>query len=113
VKWKFETGMGISSSPAVSGDMTVISSKDGYLYALDTHTGQLRWKTIVGEIVTAPPVLGEGTVCIQAGGAFALDAHNGQIVWRAALAGAIQSAPILTADSIYLASLSGEIYALR
>jgi hypothetical protein len=34
-------------------------------------------------------------------------------VWRAALAGAVQSVPVLAGDTIYLASLSGEVYALR
>jgi PQQ-like domain len=34
-------------------------------------------------------------------------------VWRAALGTAIQSVPVLTGDGIYIASLSGEIYALR
>jgi outer membrane protein assembly factor BamB len=67
----------------------------------------------VGEIVTAPPVIGEGVVCIQAGGTFALDVATGKEVWRAALAGAVQSVPVLTGDTIFLASLSGEVYALR
>jgi FOG: WD40-like repeat len=45
VRWKYETGLGVSSSPAVSGEATVIGSKDGYLYALEIATGKLRWKT--------------------------------------------------------------------
>jgi outer membrane protein assembly factor BamB len=93
--------------------MAVIGSKDGFLYALETQTGRLRWKTAVGEVVTAPPVFGDGVVCIQAGGTFSLDRATGNVVWRAALAGAIQSVPVLAGDTIYLASLSGEIYALR
>ena len=113
VRWKYETGLGIASSPAVSGDFAVIGSKDGFLYAFEVQTGHLRWKTAVGEVVTASPVIGSGVVCIQAGGAFALDMGSGKIVWQAGLGGAIQSVPILAADSIYLASLSGEIYALR
>jgi eukaryotic-like serine/threonine-protein kinase len=93
--------------------LTVIGSKDGFLYALETQTGRLRWKTVVGEVVTAPPVIGDGVVCIQAGGTFALDRANGNVVWRAAMAGAVQSVPVLTDDTIYLTSLSGEVYAVR
>jgi outer membrane protein assembly factor BamB len=66
----------------------------------------------VGEVVTAPPVIGNGVVCIQAGRTFAMDMGSGKIVWQAGLAGAIQSVPVLAADAIYLASLSGEVYAL-
>jgi len=67
----------------------------------------------VGEVVTAPPVIGDGVVCIQAGGTFALDAATGNVVWSAALAGAVQSVPVLAEGTVYLASLSGEVYALR
>jgi outer membrane protein assembly factor BamB len=113
VRWKYETGLGIASSPAVSGDLAVIGSKDGFLYAFDFHTGQLRWKTAVGEVVTAPPLIADGAICIQAGGLFALDPVSGKTLWRAGLGGGIQSVPILTGDTVYMASLSGEIYALR
>ena len=67
----------------------------------------------MGEVVTAPPVVGDGVVCVQAGGTFALDTANGKILWRAGLAGAIQSVPVLAGETIYLAGLSGEVYALR
>ena len=68
VRWKYETGLGIASSPAVLGDLAAIGSKDGFLYALDVQTGQLRWKTEVGEVVTASPVITDGRIWIQAGG---------------------------------------------
>jgi outer membrane protein assembly factor BamB len=113
VRWKYETGLGIASSPAMWGDFAAIGSKDGFVYALDVQTGQLRWKTEVGEVVTASPVITDGGICIQAGGLFALDPVNGKIVWRAALGSAIQSVPVVADDGIYIASLSGEIYALR
>ena len=71
------------------------------------------WKAAVGEVVTAPAMIGDGVVCIQAGGTFALDSATGNVVWRAALAGAVQSVPVLAGDTVYLASLSGEVYALR
>ena len=97
----------------VSGDFAAIGSKDGSLYAFEVQTGKLRWKTVVGEVVTASPLIANGVVCIQAGGTFALDMSSGKIVWQAGLGGAIQSVPVLADGSIYLASLSGEIYALR
>ncbi len=113
VRWKYETGLGIASSPAVSSDAAIIGSKDGYLYALEIQTGRLRWKVQAGEFVTAPPVVGEGMVCIQAGGLLAVDGASGNVVWRAALGGAVQSAPVLAGDAIYVVSLDGEVYALE
>src|SRR2546430_6803397 len=35
--------------------------------------------------VTAPPVLSENAVCIQAGGTAALDKATGKVLWRAGL----------------------------
>jgi outer membrane protein assembly factor BamB len=58
-------------------------------------------------------VIAEDVVCIQAGMTLALNRDTGDIVWTAKLAGAIQSVPVLTSDRIYLASLGGEVYALR
>ena len=113
VRWKYETGLGIASSPAVSGDLTIVGSKDGFLYALETQTGHLRWKAAAGELVTAPAVIGKGIVCIQSGGTLAFDLATGKLVWRAALGGSLQSVPVLAGDTIYLASLGGEIYALQ
>jgi outer membrane protein assembly factor BamB len=93
--------------------MVAIGSKDGYVYALDLRTGQLRWKTQAGEVVTAPPVFGQGVVCIQAAGLIALDIATGKMAWRAGLGGSVQSAPVLTGDVIYMTGLDGEVYALE
>ena len=113
VRWKYETGLGISSSPAVFEDLAVVGSKDGFLYALEIQTGRLRWKVQVSDVVTAPPVIASGLVCIQAGGTQAFDIATGSVAWRAGLGGAVQSAPVLTGDAIYVATNDGEVYALE
>jgi outer membrane protein assembly factor BamB len=73
----------------------------------------VRWQVRVSDVVTAPPVVGNGLVCIQAGGTQALDIASGNLVWRAGLGGAVQSAPVLTGDAIYVATNDGEVYALE
>jgi len=105
--------LGIASSPAVLGDLSVVGSKEGYLYALDIPTGQLRWKTRASDVITSPPVFGERVVCIQSGGTTAFDIATGNQVWRAGLGAAIQAVPVLAGDVIYVASLNGEVYALE
>jgi outer membrane protein assembly factor BamB len=90
-----------------------VGSKDGYLYAFDSQSGQLRWKVQAGEVVTSPPVFAQGVVCIQSAGLIAFDIATGKMAWRAGLGGAVQSAPVLTGDAIYISSLDGEIYALE
>jgi outer membrane protein assembly factor BamB len=73
----------------------------------------LHWKVQIGDAVTAPPVIGSGLVCVQAGGTQAFDIASGRLVWRAGLGGAVQSAPVLTGDAIYVATQDGQVYALE
>ena len=113
MRWKYETGLGISSSPAVSEDLAVVGSKDGFLYAFEIPTGRLRWKVQASDVITAPPVIASGLVCIQAGGTQAFDITSGSVAWRAGLGGSVQSAPVLTGDAMYVATNDGEVYALE
>jgi len=113
VRWKYETGLGISSSPAATGDVVYIGSKDGFVYALGTRTGELKWKTRTGEVVTAPLVFSEGLVYVQSWGTMALDGATGKVIWRAGLGGSIQGAPVLAEGVVYVAGNSGEVYALE
>ena len=78
VRWKYETGLGVSASPAVSGDVVVIGSKDGKLYALEVSTGKLRWKVRAGEVITGPAVFGDSTIYIQSWGLQTLDPNDGK-----------------------------------
>jgi outer membrane protein assembly factor BamB len=83
------------------------------VYALEIASGKLMWKAHVGGVVTAPPVIANGVVCIQAGGTFAFDISSGKEAWRAGVGGAVQSVPVLTKDGMYVSSLDGEVYALE
>jgi outer membrane protein assembly factor BamB len=105
--------LGISSSPAISGNLVIVGSKDGYLHAADLTTGQPKWKVRVGEVTTASPLSGDGVVYIQSGGTRALDLATGKILWRAGLGGSVQSVPVVSGKSVYLASNDGEFYALE
>jgi outer membrane protein assembly factor BamB len=90
-----------------------VGSKDGYLYALEIASGQMRWKTRVGQVITAPPVAGESVVYIQSGGTYALDRATGKVLWRAGLGGSVQTAPVLSGQFVYVASVGDEVYALE
>ena len=52
--WTYATDGPIRATAAVSGDMLLFSSHDGYTYALSTANGALRWKVNSGPSVTAP-----------------------------------------------------------
>jgi len=90
-----------------------IGSKDGTLYALETKTGELKWKARTGDVVTAPLVFSEGVVYVQSWGTLAFDGATGKMLWRAGLGGSVQGAPVIAEGVIYVAGNSGEVYALE
>jgi outer membrane protein assembly factor BamB len=93
--------------------MVFIGSKDGFVYALGTKTGELRWKTRTGDVVTSPVVFSEGVVYVQSGGTMALEGATGKIIWRAGLGGSVQGAPVVAEGVVYIAGGGGEVYALE
>lgn len=77
VKWTFETGGGVESSPVIGSDGTIyVGSHDGYLYALNPD-GTVRWKFKAGNlayeedgevsksILATPALAKDGTIYIS------------------------------------------------
>jgi outer membrane protein assembly factor BamB len=105
--------LGITSAPAISGDLIVFGCKAGTLHALNIRTGKVIWKTRIGQTITAPPVISGSVAWIQAGFSFAVNLSDGRVLWKANLGNSVQSAPVVTKDVVYLAGMEGEIYALE
>src|SRR5262245_4083925 len=104
VRWRFVTDGPVRFAPATWNGHAYVASDDGYLYCLETATGELVWKfrcgpsdrRILGNerlISTWParggPVVADGLVYFAAGiwpfmGIFihALDAHTGEVRWQ-------------------------------
>jgi outer membrane protein assembly factor BamB len=104
--------LGITSSPAISGDLVVYGCKAGVLRALNVQTGKAIWTQRLGPAITAPPVISGSTVWIQSGITYALNLADGNILWRARLGNSLQSAPVVTEAAVYLTSMEGDVYAL-
>ena len=105
--------MGITSAPAISGDLVIFGCKDGTLHALDIRTGKVIWKTRTGEAITAPPVVSGSVIWLQAGITFAVNLPDGKVLWRAGMGNSLHSAPVVTNHAVYLAGMEGEVYALE
>src|SRR2546426_6046260 len=64
LRWKFQTGGGITSSPAVAYGRIYVGSNDGNLYALNLE-GVLLWKfSTPSPIRTTPAVGSDGTIYV-------------------------------------------------
>jgi outer membrane protein assembly factor BamB len=94
--WTFKTGGPIAASAAVVEGTVYIGSWDGYEYALDQMTGQVKWKKFLGitkaRPVCNPPEAGitssatiqDGVLYVGGGDTYwyALDAKTGAILWK-------------------------------
>jgi polyvinyl alcohol dehydrogenase (cytochrome) len=114
--WVYSTGDAVTASPAVVDSAVYTGSWDGYFYALDARSGQLKWKfrldcqlSVVplpevcggpppgpdprrfqtpGGIVTASPALSDGTLYFAGGKTvYALRASDGALLWKTVICG--------------------------
>ena len=94
------------------------------VYAYDTDTEQLVWRTRTDGSVRASPTVVAGTVYAGSddGGVYALDAETGEQVWRVETGGPVRGAPTAVethpepaqaAWTVLVGSNSGHVYALN
>ncbi len=72
------------SSPAVSNGLVFFGSGDTNIYALDTSSGDLKWKFKTGDVVHASPAISDGTLFVGSWDSYfyALDTSTGKEKWR-------------------------------
>lgn len=96
--WKYASSGPIRHSAGVLNGIVVFSSHDGYTYALDEKSGNLRWKTYSGPSATAP-LLDQSRnwvyIASTNGDLMALDLASGDKAWVYH-----SEAPILTSPSL-------------
>ncbi|UGT61802.1 PQQ-binding-like beta-propeller repeat protein [Nocardia asteroides] len=88
VRWTADVGAvgdREATPPAVAGGSVFAGSIDGHVYALDTATGAVRWKSSMDyEIYRVPVVIGDVVAASAVTkGVDAFDVASGQRLWRA------------------------------
>ncbi|HKW90172.1 MAG TPA: PQQ-binding-like beta-propeller repeat protein [Candidatus Acidoferrales bacterium] len=138
VKWKFNAGGELYSSPAVADGMIFIGSTNGNLYAVDRETGIQKWKfTTKGRIVSSPAVAA-GVVYFVSydSNLYAVEEFTGHQKWKFATGGEKRfsakhihgmepaselmpdpfdfflSSPLVANGAVYFGSSDGNVYSL-
>lgn len=72
-----------AGGPTVFGNLLVVGTLDGHVYALDAATGKQLWSAEVDDEVISAPAIDAGTVFVRtnSGAVYALDANTGERKW--------------------------------
>lgn len=83
VRWRYETGDGVITKPAVTEETVWFGSSDNAVYALDVATGEQRWQYDTNGAVMSSPMVADGRLYIGnvVGELYAFDAETGETEW--------------------------------
>ncbi|MBM3264830.1 MAG: PQQ-binding-like beta-propeller repeat protein, partial [candidate division Zixibacteria bacterium] len=102
------------SAPALSGETLYIGSEDGSVYAVDTGTGETRWRFSAPRQIRSSPVVKDNMVYAGSddGLLYALDAQTGRKLWSFETGGSVSTAPVVAHDAVYAASYDRSLYCI-
>lgn len=128
MKWRFQTGGMVRSTPAIFNGTLYFGSGDHNFYAVDANTSELKWKFPARGIVYSSPAVDDGIVFFTGGDdyCYAVDAATGKLKWEfqsgkdLALGGYytnggwdyFQSSPAVYDGKVYFGAGDGYFYAL-
>jgi outer membrane protein assembly factor BamB len=98
------------STPAVTTNLVVYSSDNGFVYALDRKTGALRWKFETGGYPTSPVVATDKVVVSADGVLYMLSLNDGRKLWSQEVSDEISS-PALIGGMILVGADDGAVSA--
>jgi outer membrane protein assembly factor BamB len=138
VKWAFNTGGPVVTSPAIADGVVYIASLTGHLHAIDQQSGREKWKFKSGMPIASSPTVADGVVYFvsSTGSLAAIDTATGQPKWVFAVEyerkfeakglhgypntaqvipdawDVFTSSPAVAAGKVYFGSGDGNIYAV-
>lgn len=118
LRWQFSAEEPLWARPVSNPECSCIylPSMDHHIYAIDTATGELIWKSedLGGSVVGTPAYSPEGLIFAGSFGSqmTAIDSETGQINWRTPTSGWVWSGPLLHEDRLYFGDLEGTFYVL-
>jgi outer membrane protein assembly factor BamB len=110
-----------AGGPSVLGNLLVVGTLDGHVYAMDANTGKQLWSAKVDDEVISPPAIDAGTVYVRtnSGYVYAFDANTGERKWlndqaNVPLLSLRGNGPLLAAHGVVIfGSDDGNIVSLR
>lgn len=84
VKWKFNTGDKIRSTPTVYENIIYIGNSSGSMYSLDAETGVLNWEfTTDSPVSSTAAVSGNAAYFVNDNGIlYSINTESGRLIWQ-------------------------------
>lgn len=82
-RWEIKTKLPFTGGPGISGNLLLMGTENGEVFAFDASTGTQLWSATVTSEVLAAPAQADGIVVVRCidGRVFGLDVDTGQRVW--------------------------------
>ncbi len=106
----------IIASPAIADDKIIVGSRDGYLYALNSATGNQEWRYNyeVSWVISSVAVKDNKVISGTSDGSFvhALNLSDGKEIWRFRTTAPVWASPCIVNSKVLAAVNDGFIYCL-
>lgn len=114
VRWRFQTRGPVVGGPALGRGLVCFGSRDNYVYALDSISGQLRWETQTGDRVESTPAFASDGVCVSSrdGFLYCLDSGDGSVRWKHDTGAPSRSSPAIAKGIIITGNQQGRLSAV-
>lgn len=110
-KWTYN---GLADNPTVSGSLVLFGTREGTLYALDSATGQEKWRFPTGNRILRPPTIANDTAYFgnYGGEVYAVELSTGQRKWDFAVKDEVAMKLTVIDGVVYAGTLVGDLHAL-
>ncbi|MGC8656417.1 MAG: PQQ-binding-like beta-propeller repeat protein [Thermoplasmata archaeon] len=114
LKWVYNTGNAVRSSPSIAYGNVYVGSNSGYIYSLNATSGSLVWSYNTGSAIQSSPAVSNGIVYVGSNNnnLYAFNATLGTSLWTYNTGGQVFSSPDVSYGLVFVGSLSNSIYAL-
>ncbi len=114
VRWRFQARGPVVGGPALAGGMVCVGSRDGYVYGLDSASGQMRWEAQTGDRVESTPAIAADAVYVTSrdGRLYCLSLHDGSTRWQHDTGAPSRSSPAMVDDVVLAGNQDGRVVAV-
>ena len=114
VKWRFNARKLVEYSPIAIGDTLYGINNNGEAFALDKHTGKVRWRREIATRNASSPTYFDGKLYfsnLEPGQVQAIDARTGKRLWVHRLPGRTESSPAVVRGKVIVGCECGTLFA--